>query len=261
MLGGDDIMEEFQNVQNSIRDEGKPIMLLLSKKEGFGDHAIVAHSIVDLGAEKKIFVYENKVPLSESNAAFFATLKIDSKFLTYVGSEYSFIARSPLLAPTDVSDIIVTGLLDHLVTELQTQNRIRIFIGSPVDPIITDAQGRVTGITGGNELTQIPGSTVSVYGTKKVIDLPFADSYTLTLNGTSEGVMTIQVLVPQESDTRIIQYNNVPVTQNLTASLRINPTSSTGWEMQISNDTEREPDINSLYGESQDNLFLPLISR
>ncbi|MBK9714923.1 MAG: hypothetical protein IPO81_27050 [Kouleothrix sp.] len=241
---GFDAPKEYDNVLKSIRDAHQPTMLLMYAPEG--GHAVVAYKILDLGNEKRIYLYDNNLPLSSMNDSIYATVNTQARTFTYQTSYgYTFtrfLARPAQLTWSDDAKVILKQFYDWALREVLHSGLTRVFVGSPVDPLVTDQYGRRIGLENGLTLNEIPGAQLSTLGDKKVFDLPRDLSYTMTITGTDSGTMTLSFLMPiGPSLIRGVGYDAVPVAAGSTSYVQLS-TTNTDWTLTTGDQTQ-QPDV------------------
>ena len=240
---------EYENVLHSIRDLRSPIMLLLYKglPEG-GGHAVVAYKVVDQGDKKLIFLYDVNHPLPSTNLfiADYATIELSTNSFDYAGSYDKFIARSPFMTPSDEGRLILNEFYYWVLRRIQASGFIRIFLGSPVKPLITDQYGRRIGYSAGIFINEIPGATVQELGEKKVFDVPQNLTYTLSTTGTGNGTMALSLQIPLFGNSiRSVDYFSVPVSTGSIANVHFSQSNS-DWNLVNSGYSSQQPDENRI---------------
>lgn len=239
--------DEYARVVESIREDSVPIMLLMLSDGGA--HAVTAYKIIDLGEEKHLYVYDNNLPLTSMIDATVAILNTKHNAFTYSYARYGssttydqFIARPALLSPSDRADVALTQVYRWALEKLSTSGLMRIFVGSPVEPLVTDAQGRRLGVVNGAIVSEIPGAEFSEFSGKIVLDVPASASYQLSISGLDTGVMTLQFAVPKSSsEILLVNHDDVPVTSDTNASIEVD-VAETDWLLEFADQPDRPPD-------------------
>jgi hypothetical protein len=123
------------------------------------------------------------------------------------------------------------------------------WVDCPVDILIMDAQGNRAGFMDGIIYEEIEGSEVVVVDDRKLILLPWQSGYSVALMGTGSGTMDFYMLLPAgESIAKIVEYDDVPVSQATEAIVDIGP-ENPEYLMEIDNngdgqvDAVRSPDL------------------
>jgi hypothetical protein len=123
------------------------------------------------------------------------------------------------------------------------------WVSCPVDILIVDEQGNRAGYAEGTIYKEIEGSEVVVVDDHKLVLIPWESSYTVMLSGTDVGTMDFQMILPgAENIAKIVEYQDVPVTQTTEATIDVNPGNREYLMMTDNNgdgqvDEERSPNL------------------
>jgi hypothetical protein len=199
--------EQYQQTLESIRS-GDAVIHILIERHGLqiseGSHAVVAYKIIDLGDKKKVFYYDNNLPLNRFPSAQAETYGVfdESGFSDPYHSTREkpyFYNEAYVLEP----QIYETG---HLLWDfirwifqfhMQGQSQSVTATGL-VDLLVVDGQGRRAGYISGQEVNEIPGATVTkVIGSQALI-LPNAGIYQISLTGVTASAQIKQSSAMEE---------------------------------------------------------------
>lgn len=127
-----------------------------------------------------------------------------------------------------------------------------------VDLIAIDSLGRRAGYYEEQKYSEIPGATVTDANDKKSLQLPLTETYQFQISSSSSNPLmiegTIQTAEPidlsffifdpvSDTEARTIQFNNVNLPQDETASLQF-MSGQADTQMEISNGINVLPDVN-----------------
>jgi hypothetical protein len=278
---GSNPVTEYESVLSSLRDQHKPIMLLMQTSDG--GHAVLAYKVLDLGDEKRIYMYDNNLPLNSMNRSLYATVNTRNRTFLYA-SPYGynfdrFLARPALLTWPDNSQVILQRFYNWVLREILQNGLIRVSIGPSIssaraaqasiasptiptelvaDPLITDQFGRRIGYDNGTQLNEIPGATLLVIGDQKVIDLPSDLEYSIRATGNASGNIALSFLIPENNSTiKEVGFFEIPVLPGSIASVQLKK-GNPDWTLDNTGQPPKQPD--SLMDTVLPNLYLPLIN-
>ncbi|GEM_PF-2695023 len=283
---GSNAEAQYNTVRSSIRDLRQPIMLLMQDvvEPYTGGHAVVAYKVLDLGDEKRIYIYDNNRPLDMMSRSVYATVNTKNKAFSYA-SDYGydfdrFLAKPALMTWPDAAEVIVERFYKWVLSQILRTGMIRVSIGPStsgllathadgnsvtalselvVDPLITDQYGRRIGYVNGNFVNEIPGASLSTVGNHKVIDLPSTLQYVVNTTGTGSGNVALSFLIPETIEVvRDVEYFNVPVSTGSTASVQLKK-GNADWTLTNTGQPAQQPD--SIMDTHFYQTFLPVVTR
>lgn len=244
LFGGYNISEEYRNVFDCVVNQNKPILQVLSYKDRlkFGSHAIAGYMILDLGDEKRVYVYENELPGSKDIYVKYNLLQRQVEIYDYdlVLSRYPFTDREKLRW-------IIRDLWTDFIQSLKANGQTLFFIGSPAYMTATDNLGRRVGLVDGNVINEIPGASIEKFGDAHALYVPNDLSYKIETIGNDTGTMTLDIIDTVTEETRQISYENVPVVTGSKTIIHFTP-DSPDFTMSVDNngdgviEEERLPD-------------------
>lgn len=255
----------YNTVRNSIRDQHMPIMLLMQTEAG--GHAVVANKVLELGDVKRIYLYDNNLPLSDMNSSLYAT--VDTKDKTFLfdspyGHDFDrFLAKPALLTWPDHAEVILEQFYNWALSEIFRGDLIRVSFGPSLgsglanqasemappldasalaDPLITDQYGRRAGYINGSQVNEIPGATLSTWGDQRVIDLPADLQYVVGVNGAASANIALSILIPERDDAvREVGYFAIPTVAGSSATVQVRK-GNTDWTLINSGQPAQQPD-------------------
>lgn len=283
---GSNTEEQYNAVRSSIRDRSQPIILFMQdvSEPNKGGHAVVAYKILDLGDEKRIYVYENNLPLTMMKRSMYAIVNTRNKTFSYtLGHGYDFdrfLAKSALKTWPDDAVVIVERFYKWVLSQFRHTGLIRVSVGPStndllathmdknsivaqgtlvVDPLVTDQYGRRIGYISGNFVNEIPGATLTTVGDYKIIDLPSDLQYVVNTVGTGSGNIDLSFIIP-ETDylVRNVGYFDIPVSLGSTANVQLKQ-GNTDWTLTNTGQPPQQPSsiIDTRFYET----FLPVVAR
>ena len=243
---------EYNSILHHIKDLHEPIMLLMYSP----GHAVVAYKIIDLGNEKRVYVYDNNAPLSTMSQALHAVFQPTDNTFSYQGLTEGY-AREPALTMSDKTTVFLKRLYYWIIENIIKKKVLQVFVDSPVTPLIIDQYGRRIGYVDGSFVNEIPGASMSALGDIKTFDLPWDLSYTVKTRGTQTGTMDLNFIVPiNEEMAKQILYDNVPVSVGSQTQTPLRK-DITDWTMLVDG-KPRQPDevvdITTIY-----KVYLPCV--
>jgi hypothetical protein len=266
---GSNAEAEYKTVLSNIKDSKKPIMLLMQDVVGpdTGGHAVIAYKVLDLGDEKRIYLYDNNLPLNAMNSSVYATVNTKNKTFLY-DSHYGyvfdrFLARPAAATWPDDAKIIAKQFYDWTLNQILNGGLIRMAVGpstssgagSPVsgyntvlqtssvaDPLITDQYGRRLGYINGIFVNEIPGAVMTTLGDQKILDLPNNLLYVVSITGTGAGHLAMTFLIPESSNVmREVGYFDISASAGSVASVQLKK-GNTDWTLANSGQAPKQPD-------------------
>jgi hypothetical protein len=246
--------EQYRLTLESIR-QGRPVIHGLMDRTSIlpkGAHAVVAYKIIDLGSEKRVYYYDNNIPLNRFPANAGETYGVfnSSGFSEPVySSKYQYNEAYVLQYQLSYPDNLRSLLLDlaRWILGLQFSNAMLSFSSSgSADLMAVDPSGRRAGYLAGQEYNEIPGAVITKVSGGQSLLLPSTAQYQLQSVGTSTGNFSLDIVDPvSDSTARVIQFQGVTTTQGQTASAQFihglqDP------RMTLPDGTDRPPDTNSL---------------
>ena len=204
-------------VRASLRDERKPAVI-----EFFGQipvpgkpneftypgHAVLAYKLVDWGENQYVtYLYDSNFPLSKFTGKAmpyfnFRTDKGDWRFpgyFPYGWANSNWISAQPLtreITPGVLNDLVpkIKQTLADVAKMLESGNKLLAVLRCPADALITDEQGRATGVRGGKPVNEIPGSQALSRGAVEIYLLPSGRRYSVAVTRQGEGKVGFDLL-------------------------------------------------------------------
>lgn len=265
---GSNVETQYNAVRTSIRDSHQPIMLLMQDtvEPYSGGHAVVAYKILDLGDEKRIYLYDNNIPLNNMNRSIYATVNMRSKTFTYNLGQYNFdrfLAAPALMTWPDTAEVIEERFYRWVLSQIINSGLIRVsvlpnlqtlfaveengvtpkaIIGDSVEPLVTDQYGRSIGYDNGVFVNEIPGAALSTVGEQAIFDIPSDLQYSVTVTGISSGNIALSYLIPEnETLVRDVEYIDVPVAAGSIASTILTK-GNADWTLTNTGQPAQQPD-------------------
>lgn len=240
-LSPDEPDDQYQLTLDSIRN-GQPVIHGLMERNGIlpekGSHAVVAYKIIDFGDEKLVFYYDNNIPLNLFPEGALETYGVfnDSGFSEpiYANQNPSYqFNKAYVIYPQPSSSDMARILLDFVnwIFQYHFKNRTSsITVEGSVDLLAVDSSGRQTGYIDGQEVNEIPGSSVSTVENAQMLILPSTDVYQLQVTGIedvqsgaellSSLYFSLSIFDPTSETTSLVtEFNNASIAVNETASL------------------------------------------
>jgi len=251
---------EYGKIKESlIGQTDKPPALIMRSGIGglFGKvHAVVAYRIIEVEAEKRVYIYDSNFPIntmcSNPDAASYVTFQnnefIKPKFeITSVSGfspinvyeeDYKYvIAITPTLTGPDEEEIeeLVSTVSNYFRNILKDDNIAAVMFASPVDAILTDQYGRSIGYTQGTFINEIPEASIEELSDVKIYYLPADLLYSVEATGTDNGTLGLYYMIPNENYVIVVIYDNLPI--NIDANISINIGQQvTDYTIKIDND-------------------------
>jgi len=214
-------VEQYNIIKNSIQN-GEPIMVLMTSESG--GHAVVAYKIIEDSDKAMIYIYDSNHNYSTSGNLFeqsfpyiifnFTTSKFS--YLDYI----EFRAREPTVTLGNVSQDMINDLISLIISMLRNNNLMAVTFECPGDLLITDIQGRKTGIVDGLVVNEIPNAYVVSSGETEVYFVPSNLGYSCKVTGTGSGDYTLKMITPETDITKICSVNST-LTTNTVDNLEI----------------------------------------
>jgi len=256
---------EYGIAHSSIKNLHYPIMLLMQAPEG--GHAVVAYQILDLGDEKRLYLYDNNRPLTTMSKSLYATVTSQNKTFIYdspYGPKFDrFLARPALTTWPDTAEVIIERFYKWALSQVLRVGQIRIFAGPgaqsltglrsadasavlpdelPAQLLVTDQYGRRIGYVAGSLVNEIPGASLIPLGNGTVLDVPADLRYVVSASGVVQGSMELSFLVPESPDiVRQVAYFDVPVSPGSLATVPV-AKASTDWTLTNTGQAPQQPD-------------------
>ncbi|MBU1627255.1 fibronectin type III domain-containing protein, partial [bacterium] len=254
------IENAYKKVENSIKDEKKPIMLLMnySTEKGPGGHSVVAYKIIDYGDKKEVYIYDPNKPYPQNDDTL-TKVVFDLKNGRFIGSKYwendaryncthnSVIPYHP--TPYDPAYLVsdeftkcLVSILDSIYKDCgwigQKAKKILYQVFCPVNVLITDQEGRKVGYINSQIINEIPGAEVEIIDDMKIFHVPAEFIYTVQITGTETGSFDFNAVVAKpDNSSEIVRYKDVPINTNTNATVNINPTAP-DYTMSLSNNAD-----------------------
>ncbi|MEM2130180.1 MAG: hypothetical protein QXZ70_06245 [Candidatus Bathyarchaeia archaeon] len=283
---GSNTEAQYNAVRSSIRDRRQPIMLLMQDvaEPNTGGHAVVAYKILDLGDEKRIYMYDNNRPLTMMSRSVYAAVNTRNKTFLYAsGYGYDFdrfLAKPALMTWPDAAEVIVERFYKWVLSQVLHTGLIRVSVGPStndmlvahtdkngvvaqdtlvVDPLITDQYGRRIGYVGGNFVNEIPGATLTTVGNYRILDLPSNLQYVVNTVGTGSGNIALSFLIPETTNlVRDVEYFDIPVSIGSTTNVQLKK-GNTDWTLTNTGQPPQQPD--SIIDTHFYQTFLPAVTK
>lgn len=220
--------QQYERILEDIKG-GVPVVLGLwevkAKLVPTKGHAVIAYSILDLGNEKQVYVYDNELPLDLMQSAGIpanrAVFRLSSNEVEYpdcnrivsVPTEYSFYTVSL----SDLAEIAGARIKEFWDKGLKV-----LHIKSPVVCLFTDQFGRRIGYVEGAFVNEIPDAIMEQQLDSELFYLPADLDYSAEMIGTDTGLLGLDIVLPRsESSAMVLVFEDIPVTlnSNITMSL------------------------------------------
>jgi hypothetical protein len=215
--------EQYNRLLSDIKN-GLPVVLALwDTKPSIFDlkldvkqqHAVTAYSIIDLGDEKRVYVYNNEVPLKNLTSADYATYTASSNQFSF--DNFNRIIALPIeysLYPGSLSLLIpnIESSVKEAINDLWSRGQMLLWGHSPVKFLVTDENGRRIGYLDGTFVNEIPGAAMEeVYGSQ-LFFLPITLTYSVEMTGTETGMLGLDFVVPVgESQAKVATWEDIPI--------------------------------------------------
>ncbi len=283
---GSNAEDQYNAVRSSIRDLRKPIMLLMQDvaEPNKGGHAVVAYKVLDLGDEKRIYIYDNNRPLNMMNQSIYATVNTRNKSFLYAsryGYDFDrFLAKPALMTWPDAAEVVVERFYRWVLSQILQTGLIRVSVGPStesllatrvngnnvmaqtglvVDLLVTDQYGRRIGYVNGNFVNEIPGATLTTVGNHRLLDVPSDLQYVVSTTGTSSGSIALSFLIPESTEiVRDVEYFDVPVSPGSAASVQLKRDNA-NWTLTNTGQPPQQPDW--IKDSNFYRTFLPVVGR
>ncbi|MCG2825436.1 MAG: right-handed parallel beta-helix repeat-containing protein [Thermoplasmatales archaeon] len=213
--------EQYTIIKDSIQN-GEPIMVLMTSESG--GHAVVAYKIIEDSSKAIIYIYDSNHNYSASGNLFkqsfpyiifnFTTSKFS--YLDYT----EFRAREPTVTLGNVSQDMINDLISLITSMLRNNNLIAVTLDCPGDLLITDNQGRRTGIVNGVVVNEIPNAYIVSSDETEVYFVPSNMEYSCKITGAGGGYYTLKMITPEQDFTRVCSVNST-LTTNTIDNLKI----------------------------------------
>lgn len=216
--------------------KGFPVAIGLGNSWSLSGHTVTAYGILEVGNEKRVYIYDNESPLKnvsrvgDHNSAIFKMFSNEAEYwgfdrVVHIPKEYSLLPSS-----LDFSDIT-----KQAIKQLWDSEKMFFWEHSPADPLVTDGEGRKTGYVGDTFYDEIPGAEVKKVDGTYSFYLPLEFTYSIEMIGTDTGNVGVDFVIPvSESQAEVAIYKDMPVTLGSQISATVNPTALT---YQITSET------------------------
>jgi len=163
----------YKLINQMDKDSPIPVQLLLQTEGERGGHAVVAHKVINTQNNDFIFLYENEDHDQHHQ------ININDGSFDYYGFD-QFYPNETRLLPDDWIKEKAQDLADKF---LLSNDWISLFVGSPVEVIVTNSSGDRIGTLSSTEINEIPGAEMWWVDGKYYFTLPNTDTYTVTATG------------------------------------------------------------------------------
>lgn len=222
-FGGYDVSEEYSKAFDYIVNKNKPVLQLLAHKDQlkFGNHAIVGYMILDLGDEKRVYVYENETPGATDVYVQYnlAQKKEQVKIYDYdlVLSPYPFVDREKLKR-------IISDLWTEFIQSLKEKGKHLFLLGSPAYLTVTDSLGRRAGFVNGEIVNEIPEASIEEFGGAQAVYVPNDLAYHIETTGAETGSITLDIVATGiEKEAKQISYEDIPTLSDSKTWIDLDP--------------------------------------
>ena len=201
-----------------LRDikSGEPAVLAMGLP---GGHAVTAYKILDLGDEKRVYIYENEIPLKDKKEDYYVKFNISSNEGKYPRLNFDkviYVPKKLFVTPLQWSDI--RKLLEQTTKDLWFKKKILVWKHSAAEVLFKDEHGRIIGYINGTFINEVPGAEMEeVLGTQ-LFHIPLNLTYSVQINGTGTGTLGIDAVVPiSDSKVKVVSYVNISITPSFKA--------------------------------------------
>lgn len=251
--------DEYEGLLKEIKNLGNPTALLMF--DTAPPHSVLAYKIIDTGQDKTIYVYDSNFPLTSMTHVPTAVFNTTHDSFLYTISEYVWTvaySRAPYLGLPEEAWVVLRNLFFDIINALLNRGLLEVFVGSPVEPLITDQYGRRIGYAQGSFVNEIPGAEMIALGEDNVFYIPNNLTYTVETFGTDTGELDLTFIVPVQIDRVLaVSYEDVPVAAGSHTETTLSKTNE-DWTM-VTDQGPRDPDTVEEYRNYK--TYLPLILR
>jgi len=249
--------KEYAKLLHHIKDLGEPAMLSVYPQP---NHSVLAYKIIDTGQEKRVYLYDNNFPLNYMTSAPTAVFDTSDDSFLYSDGVHTWtkgFPETPYLRLPAHTCTVFRDLFFHIVNDLLNRALLEVFVGSPVEPLITDHYGRRIGYVDGSFVNEITGAEMTTVGEDKVFYVPNDLAYIVETTGTDTGELDLTFVIPRDTDRGLlVSYEDIPVTAGSHTQTNLSKTNE-DWTM-ITDEGPRDPDAVEEYS-SEYKIHLPLI--
>lgn len=265
-----------QAYQRLTSTEHRPSLLSFWAEQG--SHSVVAYKVVEVGAEKFIFVYENIDPMPESPHSNILRLPAGQNLLVYQNYPSLVIDKAlisdPIRSPGEITAGMMNDVKAYILRQIAGAGKSVVFfswgsagggtglhsMAAQDNFLLKDELGRRVGYSDGVVVNEIPGAELSDYETGLYVTLPAGATYTLTTIGAGAANNTLSLAVPTGANqVQETIYEDFAIPQGVTATTTFSKDTE-DWRIEIPGQPDVLPDVYQVETVGGP-IFLPVITR
>jgi len=201
--------DEYEKIRKSIDESEEPIILTMTDKNTAALHAIVGYAILDLGNEKRVYVYDNNYiydikniyPNNRMEGLRYATFDISNNTFLYDGGGRAIYDKVSVVKPK----LLLPDRIDRIADNIAfLKNALKNYFSSlilnvvgqacPTEILLIDSSGRRSGYSNGVLLNEIPEVSIEDYEDVTIIYYPSGLNCTIEVTGNDSGIFNLDVI-------------------------------------------------------------------
>lgn len=249
---------EFNNAKKVIESgQGKPALInLVDIDVNNRKHSVVAYKILETENGKWLYVHDNE---DQGEVHWFEVPENDNIF--YYDFDIFFAKEVVPLG----EDIVVEYIRQIINSWIKDSKISTIFVGSPVEPLLTNSYGNKIGLENGVEVNEIEGAEIIRVEDKTFFILPSEGNYSFEAIGIestkAESEMKLgYAALDSEGNIIEVSFNSVPIEVGKTYTTTISSSPDVIEPIYLQDGGTIQPDLIEII-EPKFDLYLPLTIR
>ena len=233
---------KYKAIKNSLSgDSDHPVILVMNTNSTWiphrwgTTHTVVAYKIIDLGNEKRVYIYDPNFPADgEAKIAIacgYVAFDLDNdKFITpqrelfdpnrgfypektHLDTYKQVIVTFPKPEGPDEEELkeSLQAAFNYFNDFLETENLAAVMFASPVEAVLTDQHGRRIGYVQGSFIDEIPDADIEELSSVKIYYVPAELEYVIKATGTDSGTLDLYYMIPKGDYIFEAIYGGVPI--------------------------------------------------
>jgi hypothetical protein len=215
-----------QAVKDALKDSREPVIIEFFGKIGNSSagHAVLAYKLIEVaGREPVVYVYDPNFPEPKARPPRpmpQITLVLSNNnwrnpaYMGYMWAYAGAISAHPVFREIPLQEVnaLAPSLkksLYEMMEALKKANAIMAVLRCPADAVFVDEQGRRIGVVRGQTVNVIPGAEVLTDGEVEIYQLPAGGKYSLTITGTDQGKVELDVIRPEDESAGITSFQTM----------------------------------------------------